>query len=99
ISAATRRGKRDSAALAPLPAGKSTIVLAEFSNATGDPVFDGALRQILAVQLENSSRLSLLSDARVSQTLRLMGRPASVKLTSEVAAEICERTASAAVVE
>jgi hypothetical protein len=99
LTAATRRGKRSTAALVPLPAGKSTILLAEFSNATGDPAFDGALRQIVAVQLENAPRLCLLSDARVSQTLRLMGRPANVKLTQDVAAEICERTASAAVVE
>ncbi len=74
-------------------------MLAEFSNATGDPVFDGALRQILAVQLENSPRLSLLPDARVRQALSLMGRPTSAKLTPDVAAEICERTASVAVVE
>jgi tetratricopeptide (TPR) repeat protein len=107
ILPAPRRGKRNATAL--LPAGyfrrepkhtdKSTIVLADFANATGDPVFDGALRQILAVQLENFPRFSLLSDARVSQTLGLMGRPANTKLTPEVAAEICERTASAAVVE
>jgi eukaryotic-like serine/threonine-protein kinase len=93
ITAATRRGTRNAAAAASLPAGhsysrrapnltdKSTIILAEFSNATGDPAFDGALRQILAVQLENSPRLSLLPDARVSQTLGLMGRPANAKLT------------------
>jgi tetratricopeptide (TPR) repeat protein len=99
ITAATSRGDRSASAVAPLPAGKSTIILAEFSNFTGDPVFDGALHQILAVQLENSPRLSLLPDARVRQTLGLMGRPASVKLTPDVAAEICERTASAAVVE
>ena len=98
------------AAVASLPAGspsqrarkltvKSTIVLAEFSNATGDPFFDGALRQILAMQLENSPSLSLLPDARVAQTLAMMGRPASTRLTPDVAAEICERTASVAVVE
>jgi eukaryotic-like serine/threonine-protein kinase len=110
VTAATSRGKRNAAAVAPLPAGsysrraptrteKSTIILAEFSNATGDPAFDGALRQILAVQLENSPHLSLLPDARVSRALSLMGRPASAKLTPDVAAEICERTASVAVVE
>jgi tetratricopeptide (TPR) repeat protein len=110
ITAATSRRNRNTAAVASLPADshsqhaprltdKSTIVLAEFSNATGDSVFDGALRQILAVQLENSSRLSLLPDARVSQALSLMGRSANTKITSDVAAEICERTASVAVVE
>jgi tRNA A-37 threonylcarbamoyl transferase component Bud32/tetratricopeptide (TPR) repeat protein len=83
----------------PKPADKSTIVLADFANATGDPDFDSGLRQILAVQLENCARLSPLPDARVSQALGLMGRPATAKVTADVAAEICERTTSAAVVE
>jgi eukaryotic-like serine/threonine-protein kinase len=83
----------------PKLADKKTIVLADFANATGDPVFDGALRQILAVQLGNSSYLAPLSDARVSQTLRLMVRPPDAKITPDIAAEICERTGSAAVVE
>ena len=78
---------------------RTPIVLADFANATGDPVFDGTLRQILAAQLGNSPYLALLSDARVSQTLRLMDRPTDAKLTPAIAAEICERTASAAVVE
>jgi tetratricopeptide (TPR) repeat protein len=84
---------------APTLTDKRAVVLADFANATGDPVFDAALREILAMQLENSPHLSLLPDARVSQTLGLMGRPANAKLTPDVAAEICERTASAAVVE
>jgi tetratricopeptide (TPR) repeat protein len=110
ITAATSRRNRDATAVATRPASsqahrapkltdKSTIVLAEFSNATGDPVFDGALRQLLAVQLEMSPHLSLLPDARVSRALSLMGRPTTAKLTPDVAAEICERTASVAVVE
>src|ERR1700691_4850647 len=78
---------------------RGRIVLADFANATGDPVFDGTLRQILAVRLGDSPYLALLSDARVSQTLRLMGRPPDAKLTPDIAAEICERTGSAAVVE
>jgi serine/threonine protein kinase/tetratricopeptide (TPR) repeat protein len=78
---------------------KRTIVLADFVNATGDPGFDQALRRILATQLGNSSTLALLPDARVSQTLRFMMRPTDAKLTPEVAAEICERTSSDAVVE
>src|SRR5205085_5110562 len=69
------------------------------ANTTGDPGFDGALRPILAAQLGYSSNLALLSDARVSRTLRLMARPADAKLTPELAAEMCERTGSAAVVE
>ena len=78
---------------------KKTIVLADFANATGDPVFDGTLGRTLAGRLGNSPDLALLSDARVSQTLRLMERPADARLTAAVAAEVCERTASAAIVE
>jgi tetratricopeptide (TPR) repeat protein/predicted Ser/Thr protein kinase len=111
VSTAGSRGDRYTTAVASLPrddsyshrtpklADKSTIVLADLANATGDPAFDSALRQILAVQLENSDRLSVLPDARVSQALGLMGRPGNAKLTPDVAAEICERTKSAAVVE
>jgi serine/threonine protein kinase len=78
---------------------KETIVLADFANATGDPTFDGTLRQVLAAQLGNSPHLALLADARVSYTLRLMDRPPDARLTPAVAAEICERTGSTAVVE
>ncbi len=78
---------------------KDTIVLADFSNTTGDPVFDGTLRQGLAVQLEQSPFLSLISEERIQRTLRLMGQPADARLTPELAREICERTASAAVLE
>ena len=78
---------------------KDTVVLADFINLTGDPVFDGALRQGLAVQLEQSPFLSLVSDDRIQQTLRLMGRQADARLTPEIAQEICERMDSAAVLE
>jgi serine/threonine protein kinase/tetratricopeptide (TPR) repeat protein len=78
---------------------KGTIVLADFANATGDPAFDGRLRQIVAAQLGNSPYLTLLSDARIGETLRLMVRAPDAKLTPDVASEICERTGSAAVVE
>ena len=90
--------RRDSMQRPPLT-DKRTIVLADFANATGDPVFVGAVRQTLSAQLVNSPSLALLPDSRVSQTLRFMTRPADAKLTPEVAAEICERTTSAAVVE
>jgi tetratricopeptide (TPR) repeat protein len=83
----------------PKLTGKNTIVLADLANATGDPSFDVALRQAMTVELGNSPYLGVLSDARVSNTLRLMVRPADAKLTPDVAAEICERTGSAAVVE
>ena len=78
---------------------KDTIVLADFSNTTGDSVFDGTLRQGLAVQLEQSPFLSLISEERIQQVLRLMGKPADARLTPEIAREICERTASAAVLD
>jgi DNA-binding winged helix-turn-helix (wHTH) protein/predicted Zn-dependent protease len=83
----------------PALTGKDPIVLADFTNTTGDPVFDGTLRQGLAVQLEQSPFLSLVSDQHIQKALSLMGQPAVARLTSEVAREICERTASAAVLE
>jgi serine/threonine protein kinase/Flp pilus assembly protein TadD len=78
---------------------KDTIVLADFVNTTGDAVFDDTLRQGLAVQLEQSPFLSLISDQQIQQTLRLMGQPPDKKLTPEVGRELCERTESAAVLE
>ena len=76
-----------------------TVVLADFANSTGDAVFDETLRRGLAIQLEQSPFLSLISDQRIQHTLRLMGRPANARLTSEVARGICERTGSAAVLD
>ena len=76
-----------------------TIVLAEFTNTTGDPVFDGALRQGLAVQLEQSPFLRLVADEKIHQSLQMMGQPADAKLTPTIARELCQRTASAAVLE
>ena len=84
---------------APKLTDKDTIVLADFANATGDPVFDDTLRQGLAVQLEQSPFLSLISDDRIQQMLRLMAKPADARLTPEVAREICQRTGSAAVLD
>jgi DNA-binding winged helix-turn-helix (wHTH) protein/Flp pilus assembly protein TadD len=80
----------------PVLTEKDTVVLADFSNSTGDPVFDGTLRQGLAVELEQSPFLSLISDQQIRQTLRMMSRPADAQLTPELAREICERTASTA---
>ena len=76
-----------------------TIVLADFTNTTGDPVFDGTLRQGLAVQLEQSPFLSLISEQRIVHTLSLMGQASDARLTPELAREVCERTASAAVLD
>ena len=83
----------------PVLTDKDTIVLADFTNTTGDPVFDGTLRQGLAVQLEQSPFLSLVSDERTQQVLKMMGRPADARFTPEVAREVCERTTSAVVLE
>jgi DNA-binding winged helix-turn-helix (wHTH) protein len=76
---------------------KDTVVLADFANSTGDPVFDEALRQGLEVQLEQSPFLSLISDERTQDEFRLMGKPASARLTPQLAQEVCIRTGSAAV--
>jgi eukaryotic-like serine/threonine-protein kinase len=78
---------------------KDTIVLADFTNTTGDAVFDGTLRQGLSVQLEQSPFLSLVSEQHVQQTLRLMGQPADARLTPDIAREVCQRTGSAAVLD
>ncbi len=84
---------------APKLTNKDTIVLADFTNTKGDPVFDGTLRRGLAVQLEQSPFLNLLSDQRIQKTLGLMSQPADVRLTPELARDICVRTAGAAVLE
>jgi tetratricopeptide (TPR) repeat protein len=78
---------------------KDTVVLSEFANNTGDPVFDGALRQGLTAELEQSPFLNLLSDERIADTLSLMSRPKDTPLTHELAREVCQRTASAATIE
>ena len=76
---------------------KDSIVLADFENSTGDPVFDGALKQALAVQLGQSPFLNILSDRKVGETLRLMGRPSNERITRDVAGELCMRTGSKAI--
>jgi serine/threonine protein kinase/Tfp pilus assembly protein PilF len=81
---------------APKLTDKDTIVLADFSNATGDPIFDDTLKQALATQLAQSPFLNVLSDQRVSETLRMMGRSPNDRITTDTAREICERTHSTA---
>ena len=78
---------------------KDTIVLADFDNSTGDPVFDATLRRGMAVQLEQSPFLSLIPDDRIQVVLREMSQPADARLTPAIAREICERTSSAAVLD
>ncbi|HLO20476.1 MAG TPA: hypothetical protein VK192_08275, partial [Sphingomicrobium sp.] len=84
---------------APTLTEKDTIVLADFENKTGDSVFDDTLRQGLSVDLQQSPFLSLISDQQVQQTLARMGQPKETRLTSELAQQICERTASVVVLE
>jgi len=76
-----------------------TIVLADFTNSTGDPVFDGTLRQGMTVQLEQSPFLSLISEERIQKTLALMSQSPDARLTPELGREICLRTGSAAVLD
>lgn len=78
---------------------KDTVVLADFTNTTGNPVFDGALRQGLTSQLEQSPFLNLLSDDRIASTLSLMAQPRDSRLNPQVAREVCVRTGSAAVLD
>jgi len=78
---------------------KDTIVLADFSNTTGDPVFDDTLRQGLSVQLQQTPFLSVVSRDQVAETLRLMDKPPDMRLTQEVAREVCLRANAIADVE
>ncbi len=77
---------------------KDTVVLADFTNSTGDPVFDGTLKQALGVDLEQSPFLNILSDRKVGETLKLMGRASTDRVTADVARELCLRTGSKAVI-
>jgi len=79
--------------------GQGSIVLADFTNTTGDAVFDGALRQGLAAQLAQSPFLHILSDRQMQQTMQYMGQPATARVTNDLARQVCQRTQSAAVLE
>ena len=81
---------------APVLTEKDTIVLADFDNKTGDPVFDDTLKQGLSIQLEQSPFLNVLSDRKVAGTLKLMNRSGAEPLTEDVAHEVCLRTNSKA---
>jgi serine/threonine protein kinase/tetratricopeptide (TPR) repeat protein len=78
---------------------KDTIVLADFANTTGDPVFDGTLRQGLAVQLEQSPFLNLVSDQRIADTLKQMEQSAGTRLTKDLARQLCQRVNAKAVID
>ena len=76
---------------APRLSEEDTLVLADFANTTGDPVFDDTLKQAISVQLAQSPFLNILSDARIRATLRLMAKPSDTKLTPDVASDLCQR--------
>jgi eukaryotic-like serine/threonine-protein kinase len=78
---------------------KDTIVLGDFTNTTGDAVFDDALKQALSIGLQQSPFLSILSEEKVKDTLSLMGRSPAERLTKQIDREICQRTGSTAVLE
>jgi serine/threonine protein kinase/tetratricopeptide (TPR) repeat protein len=77
---------------------KDTVVLTDFTNSTGDPVFDGTLKQALGVDLEQSPFLNILSDRKIGATLKLMGHAPTEHVTADVAKELCLRTGSKAVI-
>src|SRR5688572_21834302 len=70
---------------------KDSVVIADFVNTTGDDVFDGTLRQAMAVQLGQSPFLNIFSEERVRETLRYMGRPPDERVTPDLAREIAQR--------
>jgi Tfp pilus assembly protein PilF len=78
---------------------KDTVVLADFANRTNEPIFDDTLRQGLAVQLEQSPFLSLVSERRIQQTLRLMSQPPDKPITPEIARDLCQRVGSVAALD
>ena len=71
--------------------GKDSILLSDFTNTTGDPVFDNTLKKALAVSLGQSPYLNVVPDSKVQQTLKLMGKPPETRLTSDIGREICQR--------
>jgi len=78
---------------------KDVLVLADFANTTGDRVFDGTLRQALAIQLEQSPLLKIMDDEQVQQTMRLMSLSRVARITNQVAHDICVRDAAAATID
>jgi hypothetical protein len=75
---------------------KDTIVLADFNNKTGDPIFDDTLKTALTVSLQQSPFLNVLSDSKIAETLHLMTRPADTALTPAVTRELCQRAGAKA---
>ena len=84
---------------APKLTDKDSIVVGDFTNTTGDSVFDGTLRQGLSVQLEQSPFFRVVSGDRITQTLRLMEQPPDARLTESLARQLCERLNARALIE
>jgi serine/threonine protein kinase/tetratricopeptide (TPR) repeat protein len=84
---------------APKLTEKDVVVLGDFQNLTGDAVFDGTLRQGLAVQLDQSPFLSLMGDDNVQKTLKMMQQPGDARLTASLAREVCQRTNATATID
>jgi eukaryotic-like serine/threonine-protein kinase len=84
---------------APRLTDKDTIVLADFVNNTGDPVFDGTLRQGLTIQLEQSPFLKIMDDGQMQRVLRLMSLPPGGRITNPIAHEICVREGAAVTID
>ena len=84
---------------APVLTEKDTIVLADFVNKTGDPIFDDTLRQGLAIQLEQSPFLKIMDDAQLHRVLRLMNLQPGVRITNEIAHDVCVREGGAATID
>jgi eukaryotic-like serine/threonine-protein kinase len=76
---------------------RDTVILADFENRTGDSVFDDTLKQALAVDLEQSPFLNLLSDRKIGSTLQMMGRSLDQHLSRDTAQEVCQRAGGKAV--
>ena len=82
----------------PAPVAKHAIVLSEIANNTGDPVFDITLHEAIATELEQSPYFTLIPEARLQQSLKLMGKPPDTPMTAELARELCQRNDGEAVV-
>src|ERR1700733_1467400 len=78
---------------------KDSIVVADFTNTTGDPVFDGTLRQGVSTQFEQTPFVRLISGDEIAQTLRFMEKPPDTRLTNQVAREVCQRANATTVIE
>jgi tetratricopeptide (TPR) repeat protein len=83
---------------APRLTGQDTIVLADFVNNTGDPIFDSTLRQGLAFQLEQSPFLKIMDDDQVRRDLRLMNLQPAARITDQIAHDVCVREGAAAII-